>query len=186
MSTIPEKGGPRGGAGLPPEEPEGGFRLLPGGIFGKEREKAMQRRHFIRASLGMALGALPGVGFPGLGQESRPAGRVVAVDDFPIPRKAAGIREVSDGDSVILVSANRQIRLNETGLLLWRRVDGKTCTDQLSVLLAEEYGLEAGEAAADVDLFLTRMRRQGFLQLTGYSQRISMEKAVPQALPGLR
>lgn len=145
-------------------------------------EKAMKRREFIRATVGITFGTLPGMGVLIRAEENLQEGKVISTDDFPIPKKMMVVQEVLEGESVVLIAQNQQLKLNESGRLIWQHIDGKTCTDQLATMLVEEYGVEAKEAAVDVDLFITRLEKQGFLQVVDYSQRVTIQKTVQKQI----
>lgn len=72
-------------------------------------------------------------------------------------READGEVLALDGDSVNYVSANA------TGLVLWKMlVDGAT-REELAGRLVDEFGIDAGGAKRDVDVFVGELAANGFL-----------------------
>lgn len=51
--------------------------------------------------------------------------------------------------------------LNESGALIWQRLQEGDDPGQAAQLLAQEYGLEPDEAAEDVRQFIYQLKRQG-------------------------
>ncbi len=55
------------------------------------------------------------------------------------------------------------LTLNESGRILWEKLQQGASRDQLSELLIETYGISATDAGADVDRFLDELRQRNLL-----------------------
>ena len=79
-------------------------------------------------------------------------------------RKVAGenliIRQgVSHSDMTKIIS------LNSTALFLWEQLDGKEFTiDEASALLVEKFGIDKGQARADVKNWTNQMLAEGVME----------------------
>jgi hypothetical protein len=73
-------------------------------------------------------------------------------------------REI-DGEVVILDGrARRYLALNHSGAELWRLLAGGTTRDELIARLTGVYGINDGEAAADVDRLLEALAARALLE----------------------
>ena len=61
---------------------------------------------------------------------------------------------------------NGQIRMNETGAFLFGKLASERSAEELTALLAAEYGLDTDEAEADVRDFLKTLEDNGLLEKT--------------------
>ena len=60
---------------------------------------------------------------------------------------------------------NGMLTLNESGLLLWNRLE-KGCTkEELLAALTEEYDVSDDEALADIDEFLEKLKKVGCIDV---------------------
>jgi hypothetical protein len=57
--------------------------------------------------------------------------------------------------------------LNEVGAMIWRLIDGKRTTRQLSEAVRDEYDVEAAEAEKDVLDFLRSLEDAGLIRPSG-------------------
>lgn len=62
------------------------------------------------------------------------------------------------------VSFNGMIRLNESGALLWKKLDEGADREMLVAALEEAYNVSTVQAEADVDAFLAPLLAAGFLE----------------------
>lgn len=87
--------------------------------------------------------------------------------ESPCRAEDAAWREV-DGE-MIVVSASRSsiLALNRTGAAVWERADGTASVADIARSLAEEYGVDPGQAAEDVEAFLDELRAEGLLEEGG-------------------
>lgn len=60
---------------------------------------------------------------------------------------------------------NGMITLNESGLLLWKRLEGGATREDLISLLTEEYEVSEETASADVDKFLLGIGKSGCIEM---------------------
>jgi len=138
----------------------------------------MKRRVFICTSLGFTLGTWP-LKEVLIAQEGNSAtDKVLSYMDFPIPQKVSGVSETFEAEILIIDNQRQKLRLNESGRFLWEHIDSKTCTDQLATLLAEKYRIDPEKAAVDVDLFVYRLGKEGFLEVLNFSQRVIVERSI--------
>ena len=83
---------------------------------------------------------------------------------FRLREGTAVWREV-DGEAVVLdVDAAEYLAANATGTLLWRAMATGATRGQLAAALSDAYGIDAAEAAQDVDDFVVDCRGRGFLE----------------------
>lgn len=59
---------------------------------------------------------------------------------------------------------NGMLTLNETGVILWQRLEGGASREELISALTEEYEVTAEIAAIDVDKFLLGIGKSGCLE----------------------
>jgi pyrroloquinoline quinone biosynthesis protein D len=76
-----------------------------------------------------------------------------------IYRHAPGVEtSVLSGEKILLDPQGRMLRgLNPTGARVWELVDGKRSETQIAQVLAEEAGIDATRALADVRAFLSAL-----------------------------
>ena len=77
------------------------------------------------------------------------------------------LREVA-GQIVVLPSGddldlNMMITLNETGKLLWERLNCGAETEELVASLLDEYEVDEATARASVERFVNKLKENGFL-----------------------
>ena len=60
---------------------------------------------------------------------------------------------------------NGMITLNESGLLLWKRLEQGATREDLISLLTEEYEVSEETASADVDKFLLGIGKSGCIEM---------------------
>lgn len=73
-------------------------------------------------------------------------------------------QELDDEIVVLDLRGSAYFRLNNSGSLLWRRlIDGGERAD-LEAVLIEQYELDPGQAASDVDAFLAQLTTHRFLE----------------------
>ncbi len=58
---------------------------------------------------------------------------------------------------------NGIIRMNETGKLLWEQLSSEKTEEQLIAALTDEYGIEEGQAKADIAEFTEKLRKAALL-----------------------
>ena len=95
-----------------------------------------------------------------------PAGRGVAQlahDDRPC--QAPVIQEYDVEDELVLYDPSRDFAhvLNPTAAAVWWLCDGKRAPEDISIQLADMYGLETGDVREDVREVITGLRRVGLL-----------------------
>lgn len=61
------------------------------------------------------------------------------------------------------VSFDGILKLNETGVFLWRKLEGGADRETLVQALTEEYDVSAERAAQDIDKFLAKLSSAGCL-----------------------
>lgn len=72
-------------------------------------------------------------------------------------------------DSIVAVSAEetdggrKAVRLNETGLFLWKLLISDTDTNKLTKALTEEYNVDENTAKSDVEHFVEKLRNSDLL-----------------------
>ncbi len=59
---------------------------------------------------------------------------------------------------------NGMLTLNETGALLWQKLEQGCDKDTLVAALTAEYDVQAEEAVADVDAFLLKLQQAGCME----------------------
>ncbi len=62
------------------------------------------------------------------------------------------------------VNFNELLSLNETGCLLWRRLEEGSTREELATALTEEYEVTREQALADVDAFLLKLEGAGYVE----------------------
>lgn len=133
----------------------------------------MSRRGFL-ISLGAGAAAITGYvlgGIPGLSKPkaSRPPGQACEA-----PCLLADVTFGSDNDMLTLSRPGTDspvCAVNRVGGAVIRRLDGGHKIDDISRILAGEYGLEGGEALeAKVAFFVTQLGMMGFLDRPFYVQ----------------
>ena len=69
-----------------------------------------------------------------------------------------------DQTSVLVhIPTNRIFELNETGSRVWEMIGERLNADQIVQRLADEYHVEEGQAAGEVNELLTRLRNEGLI-----------------------
>lgn len=84
-----------------------------------------------------------------------------AKDGFVICR--VGGKTVAAASGALAAQFNGMITLNETGELLFARLQQETTEEELADLLVCEYGIEKERAMADVKAFLAPLMKAGVL-----------------------
>ena len=78
------------------------------------------------------------------------------------------LREV-DGQAVVIATGEASegfhgmIKLNGTGKRIWQGLAEDRADEDIAADLAKEYGIDPGQATADVAEFVERVREAGFL-----------------------
>lgn len=73
-------------------------------------------------------------------------------------------RRVEDEIVVLDVPTSVYFAINDSGTVLWEALaEAPRTTDELVAVLLEEFEVEPDDAAVDVELFVSRLRKQGFL-----------------------
>jgi hypothetical protein len=69
-------------------------------------------------------------------------------------------------DEVLALDTDRSIylRLNKSGTLLWERLETGATRSELIAALTEAFAVEAEQAAADVDDFVSSCRERGLIR----------------------
>lgn len=76
------------------------------------------------------------------------------------------LREVAGAHVVVPVGQvdfDGMIKLNETGVLLWKKLEGDVTEDSLVEALLAEYDVDRATAEKDVSAFLAKLRDAGIL-----------------------
>lgn len=69
-----------------------------------------------------------------------------------------------EGETVVLdVDASEYLAVNGTGSLLWKSLAGGATQAELADALVDTYSIERERAAADVEAFLTLLRKHALL-----------------------
>jgi hypothetical protein len=69
-----------------------------------------------------------------------------------------------DQTSVLVhIPTNRIFELNQTGTRVWEMIGERLNADQIVQRLADEYDVEEGQAAGEVNELLTRLRDEGLI-----------------------
>lgn len=78
---------------------------------------------------------------------------------------------VQDGDGYVAVAAGEykqefggMIKLNETGLLLWKCLGEDVTLEELAVAICNEYAISKDVALADAETFVNGLRSAGFIE----------------------
>ncbi len=79
-------------------------------------------------------------------------------DGFIIREIVGQAMAIPAGDSF-----NGMIKLNETAVFLWKKMETDTTKEALAEALQAEYGIDAATAASAVDSFVAEMDKNGFL-----------------------
>lgn len=72
-------------------------------------------------------------------------------------------REIEDEVVAVDMRNSTYLSVNESAVLLWRELSQGTTRERLVELLVESYGINAEQAAGDVDGFLAELEAQGLL-----------------------
>ena len=56
------------------------------------------------------------------------------------------------------------VKLNETGAVIWRGLEGGLTLEAIAQGLASDYYIDSEKALSDVEAFAARMRDQGFVE----------------------
>jgi hypothetical protein len=62
-----------------------------------------------------------------------------------------------------LVEFNGILNLNESGALLWQKLESGAQKDELVSVLVDEYLISASDAQTDVEMFLAEMKTKGLI-----------------------
>ena len=79
------------------------------------------------------------------------------------------LRQVADTHVVLpigsaTVNFNGMITLNESGVMLWRKLEEGATREKLAELLTAEYSVSLEEALEDVDEFVATLDRAGSIE----------------------
>jgi hypothetical protein len=72
-------------------------------------------------------------------------------------------RTVDEELIAIDVRDSTYLSANDSGLLMWTALASGTTQEDLVASLVEAYGIDAGTASTDVDVFLADLRERGLL-----------------------
>lgn len=71
---------------------------------------------------------------------------------------------VFSGEAVVITPAENTVRmLNTVGSRIWELADGSRTIDEIAGMLAAEYDVTPGDAAASVGLFLEELVAKGLI-----------------------
>ncbi len=84
-----------------------------------------------------------------------------------VPRHASGVVSQPIGDEAVLVHpAQGKVRvLNRAGARLWELADGQRSVGDMAQAMADEYGLDLGQAQADALAFCADLMARGVLMV---------------------
>lgn len=69
-----------------------------------------------------------------------------------------------DGQVLVLMPKQNTVHeLNTTASFLWKNIDGTRTISDLAQLIAEEFEITPPEAANDIQIFASEMKKQGLL-----------------------
>jgi hypothetical protein len=79
---------------------------------------------------------------------------------------SAAVAWRTSGDEVLALDLNSStyISANSSAMILWKMLADGTTRDDLIARLQSEYGIDAAQAAADVDAFVGDLESRGLLQ----------------------
>jgi hypothetical protein len=85
----------------------------------------------------------------------------------PVPCKRNHISELKSNSSYILrtSSGNAEVNLNEMGRLIWSKIDGRNSCYQIAESITNRYDVNFAEAASDVEQFVKKLGRHGFVTI---------------------
>lgn len=81
-------------------------------------------------------------------------------DDYILKTIVDDYIVVPIGDSVDI---NSMISVNETGALIWNKIEEGCAVDEIADCFVNEYGITKEEAMADINEFLKKMLDNGIL-----------------------
>lgn len=78
------------------------------------------------------------------------------------------MREIA-GETIVVPSGeelnlNMMITLNETGKFIWNCLEAGADMDEVAQKLSEEYDVDKEKARQDAEVFLNKLRENGFLE----------------------
>jgi hypothetical protein len=91
-------------------------------------------------------------------------GMLRAMNEHRLRKERLSWREIGDELVVVDVATTTYLSANASAVLLWRELDRGATHDSLVARLTEEFGIDAGQAAADVDAFLADLETRGLLE----------------------
>lgn len=71
--------------------------------------------------------------------------------------------EIDDEVVAMSLASGDFFSLKDSALAIWRAIDGQTDRVALTATIAADYGVEAGDIAADVDAFIESAKAAGLL-----------------------
>ena len=78
---------------------------------------------------------------------------------------------IKDGDGFVAVAAGEykqefsgMIKLNETGMLLWKRLGDDVTLEDLAAAICDEYAVSREVALNDAEAFVDGLREAGFIE----------------------
>lgn len=87
------------------------------------------------------------------------------ISPLSIPSHTSGIVMRKINNECLLIPLTSDIadmdslyRLNETGAFIWEAIDGKRSVRDITLMMTEEFSVEAGEAERDILIFLTAVQ----------------------------
>jgi hypothetical protein len=88
----------------------------------------------------------------------------MAVPDRPIPNPAAVQEEGSDGWTLLVnPDTAGAMAVNHTGALVWRLVDGRRTTGEITAAIRSRFPDAPDTVAEDVHALLTKLAEEGFI-----------------------
>ena len=84
-------------------------------------------------------------------------------ENFELRQVAGSFVVLSVADAA--VDFNGMLTLNESGVLLWKRLMEGCTREDLATALTDEYEVDFQQALADVDAFLQKLDRAGCIDL---------------------
>lgn len=82
-------------------------------------------------------------------------------DGFLLREIAGRIVVVPTGD---VLDLNMMLSLNNTGRFLWERLETGASAQELTATLMETYDVSEAQAQTDVDAFVEKLSKNGFLE----------------------
>jgi hypothetical protein len=88
----------------------------------------------------------------------------MTVPDVPIPNPAAVQEEGTDGWTLLVnPDTAGAMAVNQTGALIWKLVDGRRTTEEISAAVRERFPAAPDTVVEDVRALLTKLAEEGFI-----------------------